>query len=58
MIKTLLATVQKQIADRRRYRVALAEIDALSTRDLVDLRADRDEMRFHAWNEIYGRSHA
>lgn len=58
MFKTLFATVHKQIADRRRFRVAVAEINALSNRDLVDLRADRAEMIHHAWEAVYGRSEA
>lgn len=58
MIKSLIATVQKQIADRRRYMRAVAEIDALSSRDLSDLRADPTEMRRQAYAEIYGRATA
>ena len=58
MIKSLIATVQKQIADRRRYMRAVAEIDALSSRDLSDLRADPSEMRRQAYEEIYGRATA
>ena len=54
MFKSLIASVQKQIADRRRYLRAIAEIDALSPRDLTDLRADAGEMRYQAWAEIYG----
>ena len=58
MIKALIASVQKQLADHRRYRSALAEIDALSNRDLVDMRGNRDEMRYHAWASVYGRNEA
>ena len=58
MIKSLLATVHKQIADRRRYRHALAEIDSLSPRDLTDMRGDWAEMRYQAWESVYGRVEA
>jgi hypothetical protein len=58
MFKALFATVQKQLSDHRRYRQALAEIDALSTRDLVDIRADWAEMRRHAWESVYGSNEA
>ena len=58
MIKSLIASVQKQIADRRRYMRAVAEIDALSSRDLSDLRADATDMRRQAYAEIYGRASA
>ncbi len=58
MLKTFFATVHKQIADYRRYRHAVAEIDALTTRDLLDMRGDWAEMRRHAWEDVYGRAEA
>ena len=58
MLKTLFASVRKQLADHRRYRHALAEIDALSTRDLLDIRGDWAEMRRQAWESVYGRVEA
>ena len=58
MFKTLFANVQQQIANRRRYLAAIAEIDMLSPRDLVDMRADAAEMRYHAWCSIYGQPEA
>ncbi len=58
MFRTLIATVQKQISDRRRYLHAIAEIDSLSTRDLIDMRADAAEMRHQAWTSIYGQPQA
>lgn len=54
MLKAIVANFQRQLADRRRYLRAVAEIDTLSARDLADLRADPAEMRRHAWQEIYG----
>jgi hypothetical protein len=54
MFKTIIATVQKQISDRRRYLRAIAEIDSMSQRDLSDIRADPAEMRQQIWNDIYG----
>ncbi len=56
MIKSLIATMQKQIADRRRYLAAVAEIDALSALDLADMRADPLEMRRLAYLEVYGHA--
>ena len=56
MIKSLIATMQKQFADRRRYLDMVAEIDALTPSDLADLRADPIEMRRVAYLDVYGRS--
>ena len=56
MIKTLIASVRKHLDDRRRYNRALAEIEALSQRDLADLRADPLEMARHAYADIFGKA--
>ena len=56
MLKSFFADVQKQFADRRKYRNALREIDKLTTRDLVDMRGDWAEMRLQAWQSVYGPS--
>lgn len=56
MIKTLIASVRKHLDDRRRYDRAIAEIRALSKRDLADLRADPVEMARHAYADIYGKA--
>jgi uncharacterized protein YjiS (DUF1127 family) len=58
MLKNLFATVQKQIADYRRYRRAIAEIESLSQRDLADMRGDQTEMCRQAWYEVYGAGKA
>ena len=54
MIKAIVANLQRQLADRRRYRRAIAEIDSMTPRDFADLRADPIEMYRHAWIEVYG----
>ncbi len=56
MIKTLISSVRKHFDDRRRYNRALAEIQALSRRDLADLRADPIEMARHAYADIFGKA--
>ena len=38
--------------------LTIAEIDALSTRDLLDIRGDWAEMRHQAWEAVYGRVEA
>ena len=58
MIKQILASLQKQITDRRAYNRALAEIDALSARELADLRADPIDMRRQVYQAIYGGQRA
>ncbi len=58
MIKSLIAAVQKQLADRRRYMRLVAEIDSLTPTDLADLRADPIEMRRAAYIDVYGQSAA
>jgi hypothetical protein len=54
MFKTLIANFQKQLADRRRYNRAIAEIEALTQRDLADMRGDPIEMRRQAYIAVYG----
>ncbi len=56
MFKAFFTNLRKQLADRRRYRKSLAEIDALSARDLVDIRGDWAEMRHQAWEAVYGQA--
>lgn len=55
MIKSLIANVQKHIADRRRYLAVIAEIESLSAAEIADLRVDPLEMRRQAYLDIYGR---
>ena len=38
----------------QRYARMAAEIEALSSADLADIRGDRAEMLFQAWQEVYG----
>lgn len=39
---------------RQRYSRLVAEIESLSARDLTDIRADRGEMLYQVWNQVYG----
>ncbi len=55
MIKVLIANVRQKLDDRRRYRRALAEIEALTQRELADMRADPVEMARDAYADIFGR---
>src|SRR5438309_10804399 len=53
-----ISRLRKRLDDNRRYRRAMAEISALTTRDLVDMRGSREEMHRHIYEEIYGRETA
>ncbi len=50
----LIAHIKDRLAKRSEFRRLIAEIDTLSERDLVDLRADRTEMVRHARWQVYG----
>jgi hypothetical protein len=54
LLTTLIARIQDSLAKRARYRRLVAEIDSLSQRDLVDLRADRTDMLAAAHRQVYG----
>lgn len=45
--------IRDRRAKRAHYNRLVAEIQGLSERDLVDLRADRDDMLRHAYHEVY-----
>jgi hypothetical protein len=51
---SLIAHLKDRLAKRAQYRRLVAEINSLSSRDLVDLRADRTDMLRGAWQEVYG----
>jgi hypothetical protein len=53
-LNNLLSRAQKQIDKHRRYHRAVAEINALTTRDLADMRGDRSEMLYWARRDILG----
>lgn len=50
----LVATAQDRLEKRRRYSRLAAEIQALTPRDLADLRADRGQMLRDTYRQIYG----
>jgi hypothetical protein len=54
LLAALIARLQDSLAKRARYRRLVAEIDSLSQRDLVDLRADRGDMLEAAYHQVYG----
>lgn len=54
IFSNIVARTQDRLAKRARYRRLVAEIENLSSRDLVDLRADRGEMLYQAYRSIYG----
>jgi hypothetical protein len=54
IFSNLVASTQSRLAKRRHYNRLVAEIESLSPRDLSDLRADRGEMLFHAYKNVYG----
>ena len=54
IFSSLVASTQNRLAKRRHYNRLVAEIESLSPRDLSDLRADRSEMLFHAYKNVYG----
>ena len=54
IFSSAISTLRVAFEKRTRYSRMVAEIESLSKRDLADLRADRGEMLFQAWSEIYG----
>lgn len=51
---SLISRAQSRIESHRRYSRAVAEINALSNRDLSDMRADRSELLYWARKDILG----
>ncbi len=51
---SLLSRARESAAKRKQYRRLVAEIDSFSGRDLADMRADRSEMLYQAYKQIYG----
>jgi Mg/Co/Ni transporter MgtE len=54
IFSTIVARTQDRLAKRAKYRRLVAEIESMSNRDLVDLRADRSEMLYQAYRSVYG----
>ena len=50
----IVVQFKDRMARRAEYRRLIADINALSLSDLVDMRADRSEMLHHAYREVYG----
>lgn len=50
----LINRARESAAKRKQYKRLVAEIDGFSSRDLADIRADRGEMLFHAYKQVYG----
>lgn len=50
----LIAHIKDRLAKRAEFRRLVAEINTLSDRDLLDLRADRMEMIRYARQQAYG----
>lgn len=54
VFSNFIVRAQDRLAKRARYRRLVSEIESLSNRDLVDLRADRGEMLYQAYRSVYG----
>jgi len=54
LLTTLIVRLQESLARRVRYHRLVAEIESLSQRELVDLRADRADMIAAAYRQVYG----
>jgi len=54
LLTALIARIQDRLAKRARYLRLVAEIESMSTRDLIDIRADKSEMLAHAHRQVYG----
>jgi len=53
-LQSIVSRVRTHLDKHRRYRHAVAEINALTTRDLADMRGNREEMLYWARKEILG----
>ena len=54
-IKSALRGIGEEMVRRRVYRTTLAELSALSNRDLADLGINRSELRRVAYEAAYGQ---
>ncbi len=54
IFKDLMNTARQRIARRNRYVRLVEEIQGLTSRDLADMGANRDDMLRHAYLEVYG----
>jgi uncharacterized protein YjiS (DUF1127 family) len=53
-IQTIVTRVRGHLDRQRRYSQAVAEINSLTSRDLADMRGNRDEMLRDVRREILG----
>jgi hypothetical protein len=54
MFGTLIASVARRWEKRRLYRRLLAEIDALTDREIAELGGDRRDMLRATYDRVYG----
>ena len=54
IFSSLFSNLRHAHAKRARYLKLVAEIEALSERDLADFNGNRAAMLAHAWQETYG----
>lgn len=55
IFNNIISYTRDRLAKRSRYNRMVAEIHGLSSRDLADLRADRSEMLYSAYRDVYGK---
>lgn len=53
-LQNIVTRVRTHLDKQRRYRTAVAEINSLSSRDLADMRGNREEMLHWARRNILG----
>jgi hypothetical protein len=54
MFSTIVTHARNRLEKRRRDNRLVAEIEALSDRDLADINGNRSEMLRHVYREVYG----
>ena len=54
IVSSLISNFRLAREKRSRYLKQVAEIEAMSERDLADFNGNRAEMLAHAWREAYG----
>lgn len=55
LFASLIARIKDRAEKRARYLRIIKQIDEMTDRDLADIRGNKDEMRRHAYLEIYGQ---
>jgi hypothetical protein len=54
LFASLIAKLKLSLAKRAKYQQLVKEIQSLTDRDLSDMRADRTDMLFEAYRQVYG----